>query len=83
MRFSPCSKYIVSVSGDKTIRVWDSITETSYDKILYHDSWVMVIQWRPDSKGFITGDYNGNICYWDMEEVISRRSWKKENKKFE
>jgi WD40 repeat protein len=43
----------------------------------------MVVQWKPDSTGFLTGDYNGNICYWHMEEILKKRSWKKENKKFD
>lgn len=83
MQFSPCSNYIVSVSGDNTVWVWDSITETSFDKILYHDSWVMIVQWRSDAKGFLTGDYNGSICYWDLEELKTTWLKKREMRKFD
>jgi WD40 repeat protein len=36
VRFSPNSKYIASVAGDNTIRIWDALTETAYIKIEYH-----------------------------------------------
>ncbi len=36
VRFSPDSRFIVSVAGDNTIRIWDSITETSYEMIEFH-----------------------------------------------
>ncbi len=66
VRFSPDNKYIASVSGDNTIRLWDSLTETSYETIEYHETWVMVVQWSPNGEGFLTADQSGIICYWNV-----------------
>ena len=73
VRFSPDSKFIASVSGDNTIRLWDSLTETGYEVIDYHKTWVMVVQWSPNAEGFLTADQSGLICYWRIDEIKKTR----------
>ncbi len=69
VKFSPDSKFIASISGDNTIRLWDALTETTYEVIEFHNDWVMVIQWSPSSEGFLTADRSGQICYWEIETI--------------
>jgi ribosome assembly protein 4 len=74
IHFSPDSNYLASVSGDKTVRLWDVHTETPYMKLEGHKNWVMIVKWAPDSKSFVTSDLQGNIFNWKIDQI-------KENKK--
>ena len=46
-KFNYDSTKIVSGSGDKTIRVWDTSMELPYKTVMGHKSWVLMIEWSP------------------------------------
>ena len=47
--FSPDGNYLASVSGDKSLRLWDVHTETPYICLEGHEDWSMIVSWAPDS----------------------------------
>ncbi len=73
VQFSNDCKYLASVSGDKTMRIWDTLTETSFVKLEGHQSWVMGVSWSLDSKKLVSSDLGGNIFVWEMEKIIKNK----------
>ena len=71
--FSNDCLYLASVSGDKTMRLWDVLTETSFVKLEGHKSWVMGLQWSLDSQKIATSDLNGNIFIWEMKRILDTK----------
>lgn len=67
--FSPNNKYLASVSGDKTLRLWDVGTETPYVKLEGHGDWVLGVSWSPNCRFIATGDNSGNVFVWDLNIV--------------
>jgi ribosome assembly protein 4 len=46
-KFNFDSTQIISASGDKTIRVWDTLTECPRKTMMGHKSWVLCAEWSP------------------------------------
>ncbi|XP_030078246.1 notchless protein homolog 1 isoform X1 [Microcaecilia unicolor] len=63
--FSPTGKYLVSGSGDTTVRFWDLSTETPHFTARGHKHWVLSIAWSPDGKKLASGCKNSQIFLWD------------------
>jgi uncharacterized delta-60 repeat protein len=62
--FSQNGKYIVSGSGDNTVRVWESATgkEIAY---MIHGSWVNSVAFSPDGKYVVSGSADHTLSVWD------------------
>lgn len=71
--FAPNNIYLASVSGDKTLRLWDVTTETPYVKLEGHADWVLSLAWSPDCSFIATGDNSGMAVVWNIEEVLKNR----------
>ena len=56
VQFSGDGKFLCSVSGDKSVRLWDTLTETPYIELKGHKSHVMRVCWSLDSKKLVTSD---------------------------
>ena len=71
--FAPNNIYLASVSGDKTLRLWDVTTETPYIKLEGHTDWVLSLAWSPDCGYIATGDNSGAVIIWNIDEVHKHR----------
>ena len=69
VNFSPDGNFLASVSGDKTLRLWDVNTETPYICLEGHDDWSMLVSWSPDSKKLVTSDKFGTIYTWTLDKI--------------
>ena len=71
--FAPNNIYLASVSGDKTLRLWDVTTETPYIKLEGHGDWVLGLAWSPDCTYIATGDNSGVAIIWNITEICKNR----------
>uniref|UniRef100_A0A6G1SB36 Notchless 1 n=1 Tax=Aceria tosichella TaxID=561515 RepID=A0A6G1SB36_9ACAR len=62
--FSPDGKGLVSGSGDKSVRFWDTNTQTPVHTCLGHQHWVLAVAWSPDAEKVASGCKNGDVNIW-------------------
>ncbi len=67
--WSPDSKRVASVSNDKTVQVWDSLTGKR--SFIYHNRYAAIncVAWSPDSRHIAFGSNDKKVQVWD---TISR-----------
>jgi WD40 repeat protein len=63
--FSPDESRLVSVSKDKTVRVWDTASGQQLCVLTAHQAPVNLACFRPGGALFATGDEVGKIIIWD------------------
>jgi ribosome assembly protein 4 len=63
--FSPDGSLLASGSGDKTLRVWDLLTQTPIATCVGHTHWVLCIGWSPDGKQIASGSHDTTLIVWN------------------
>lgn len=75
LSFSPCSRYLASGSGDKTVRIWDVFTGTCSAILRQHDAWVLALRFSPDGSRLLSADHQGCVCVWSRTSADSMCNW--------
>jgi WD40 repeat protein/Flp pilus assembly protein TadD len=65
LAISPDRNFIVSGSGDGTIKVWDVVSGSKQITIRAHKTWISDVAFSPDSKLIVSGNRDGTIKVWD------------------
>eukprot|EP00698_Gefionella_okellyi_P012220 TRINITY_DN3280_c0_g1_i1.p1 TRINITY_DN3280_c0_g1~~TRINITY_DN3280_c0_g1_i1.p1 ORF type:complete len:482 (-),score=65.29 TRINITY_DN3280_c0_g1_i1:960-2366(-) len=66
-QFSPEGQRLASGSGDSTVRIWDTNTQTPQTTCKGHTQWVLCVAWSPDGTRVASGSYDGTVRIWDAE----------------
>lgn len=65
LAFSPDGSMLASGSGDKTVRLWDLLTQTPLATGVGHTHWVLCVAWSPDAKLVASGSHDSTIRIWE------------------
>jgi len=52
-------------SGDTTVRLWDTLTDTPLSTGREHTDWVLAAAWSPDGEKLATGCNRGQLTVWE------------------
>jgi WD40 repeat protein/energy-coupling factor transporter ATP-binding protein EcfA2 len=66
--FSPDSKWIVSGSDDKTIRLWD-LQGKHLKSFIGHEDGVRTVAISPDGRWIISGSSDKTLRLWNLEDI--------------
>ncbi|KAJ3060304.1 hypothetical protein HDU99_005981, partial [Rhizoclosmatium hyalinum] len=65
--YSPDSKTVVSVSNDKTVKLWSVETGECVKTLVGHSGDVLSVAYSPDSKTLVSGSKDETVKLWSVE----------------
>ncbi len=72
LAFSPDGRWLVGVSRDRTVRVWQLEPGPNQFRVvaLWLDRFAgnfLSVAWSPDGRAVVTGDRKGRVAVWDLD----------------
>eukprot|EP00048_Salpingoeca_helianthica_P006927 m.104473 g.104473 ORF g.104473 m.104473 type:complete len:442 (-) comp14176_c0_seq3:24-1349(-) len=67
VQYSPCGRFLLSGSFDKTARLWDAIQQREISVLGAHSMPVADLSWHLDSKHVATGSLDGTVRLWQTD----------------
>ncbi|KAJ6543121.1 WD40-repeat-containing domain protein [Mycena capillaripes] len=68
MVFSPDSKYVVSGSCDKTVRIWDMMSKNVFRILSGHTDAIESVTFLSDGRHIVSGSFDKTLRVWDIEK---------------
>ena len=75
MNVSPDGHYLITVSADRTPRVWNMKAGRQVSKLDALDGSVDALSFLPDGRSFVSGDRAGKVILWDLESGARVRAF--------
>src|SRR4051794_20186665 len=67
LAFAPDGKTLASVSGDGTLRLWETASGKERQRFLGHKGEIRGLAFAPDGKSLLTGGADGTARLWDVK----------------
>jgi WD40 repeat protein len=64
LAFSPDSRFVASVSKDRTVRIWDARSGGLLHTCTGHEHEIQTLAFHPDGNLLATGDWSGVVLLW-------------------
>lgn len=66
VQFSPDGKWIVSISEDDSLKIWEAETGRLLHNLLAHEADISSVQFSPNGKWILTASYDKTAKVWDV-----------------
>src|SRR5271165_6959618 len=66
-RIDPSGRFVFAGAQDNTIVRWELATGKK-TALAGHESWVRALAFLPEQKQLVSGDYNGRLLWWSLED---------------
>jgi WD40 repeat protein/serine/threonine protein kinase len=70
--FSPDGRTVVTISDDKTARLWDAATGKTVHELRGHRDWVRAVAFTPTGDAVLTVGWDGTARLWDVKTGSAR-----------
>ncbi|KAL2339052.1 hypothetical protein Fmac_013498 [Flemingia macrophylla] len=67
LAFSSDSRFLVSASDDKTLRLWDVPTGSLIKTLQGHTNYVFCVNFNPQSNVIVSGSFDETVRVWDVK----------------
>lgn len=74
--FSPNGEYILSVTGDKSIKIWNIHTGDLLTQLPIQNTYILSANWSPDGRYIVASNDEGEIQIWNFETKQLELKWK-------
>ena len=74
--FSPNGEYILSVTGDKSIKIWNIHTGNLITQLPIQNTYILSANWSPDGRYIVASNDEGEIQIWNFETRHLELKWK-------
>jgi WD40 repeat protein len=71
LAISSDAPFITTISSDKTVRLWNTESHKQIGQPLQHTTHVFSVAISPNGELLLSGDYDGNIQLWSIENILS------------
>jgi eukaryotic-like serine/threonine-protein kinase len=75
--WSPDGRLLASASNDKTVQIWDILTERSIFTSHEHTQQVNVVRWSPDGTRIASGSADKTVQIWDRLKTRSKITYRR------
>ncbi|MGD8383029.1 MAG: caspase family protein [Syntrophobacterales bacterium] len=73
VEFSPCGRYVLSGSKDKTVKLWDIATGREIRTFKGHSDVVSSARFTPDGRYIVSSSWDRSIRLWDIATGLEVR----------
>jgi WD40 repeat protein len=70
LAFSPEDRYLASVSGDRTVQIWDVAAGLNVRVLRGHTDCVRSVTWSPDGQFIVSGSIDKTVLKWEMDVQV-------------
>ena len=76
LSYHPAGRYFLSASRDKTVKLWDNASRTSFAVLQSHTAAVTSARFSPNGRNILSGSRDRTLRMWDLSRFLKYLAFK-------